>query len=64
MYSYYRTESLEPSGVNDTHNGQFRIAFRANQVLPVAKGLQQVSRLDWDQQEAHSVLDTMESIRP
>ena len=52
------------SGVNDIHYGQFRIPVRVNQVLPVAQGLQWVSKLEWDWQEAQSALDPVESIRP
>ena len=56
-------ELVETSGVNDTHYGQFRVPIRVNQVPPVAQGLQQVRRLEWDGQEAQSAPDPMESIR-
>ena len=43
---------------------KFRVPARVNQIPPVAQGLQQVKRLEWDWQEAQSASDPMESIRP
>ena len=61
---YIRAELVRPSRVDDTHYGLFRVPVRVNQVCPVDQGLQQVRRLNWNQQEAQSTPDPMESIRP
>ena len=52
-------ELVESSGVDDTHNGWFRVPVKVNQVPQAAQDLQWVRRLKWDWLEAQSPPDPM-----
>ena len=60
---YCRTELVESSGVDDTCYGQFKLPIRVNQLPVMSQGLQQVRRIEWDQQDTQSAPELMGSIR-
>ena len=57
LYLYCRMELMEPSGVDDTHYGIFRVPVRANKVPPVtqASAVSQKARVGSTGSSRHQV---------